>query len=113
MPKSKEPPRDCTIPVLTVTLGAGHKVNLYMLNPGDHFPGFGGSRTGYVCGRTATLIMQEQSPMMTNDVACDIFEPSVWQWIAKHINTDPSGIAWIGEDAPRFGQPEENSNGSP
>jgi hypothetical protein len=102
-PRAKER-RNPMVPVLTVTLGAGHKVNLYMLNPGDHFANFGGSRTGYLCGKTATLIMQECSPMTTHDVACDIFEPSVWQWIAKHINTDPSGIAWIGDDAPQFAE---------
>lgn len=78
-------------PVLTVKFGTEtHKV--YLLNVGDHFPNFGGSRQGLVVGenqpkgkKTASIIYQRISAMGTHDMERNIYDPVFWAWIARLI----------------------------
>jgi hypothetical protein len=78
-------------PVLKITT-QHEKYELYMLNPGEHFSGFGGSRTGLTVGKTASSIVRRISPMGTYDTELDIFDNNVWQTIANWINETDSQV---------------------
>lgn len=60
-------------------------IKLYLLNPGDWFAGFGGSRAGLVVRKTASLIVRREGPMGTYDTECDINNKQVWQSIFNHV----------------------------
>lgn len=64
-------------------------VEIHMLNPGDTFPGFGGSSSGLVVRKTASLVTRTTTSTGTSDVELDIHNPETWQWLARLINTNP------------------------
>lgn len=81
--------------VLTINTVAGD-YEFHMLNVGDHFPGFGGSRQGLVVGesvpprhRTASLIVRRISEMGAEDTEYDIHDARPWRMICRCIN-DPT-----------------------
>lgn len=62
------------------------RVELYLLNPGDHFPEFGGSRHSLVVKKTASLVVRERSPWSTRDTEYDTAEGEglkTWQHYAR------------------------------
>lgn len=82
--------------VLTISIG-NETHEIHMLNVGDVFEGFGGSRHPLEAGRdfhtgtkhrkpTASLVVRRISPMITEDKEHDINDPAVWKWIARLIN---------------------------
>lgn len=68
------------------TIGDARK-QVYMLNPGDHFAGFGGSSSGLSVRKTASLIVRETSQGVTADTEYDINKRDVWNRIfrAAHL----------------------------
>jgi len=91
------------VPVLTVNLGHGNINEVYMLNPHERFPFFGGSRRGLVVGKTASLIIRERSPNTTRDAERDITSEAFWAWIAKLINSSSGKArASINGEEPMF-----------
>ena len=82
--------------VLTVKFG-DETIEPHMLNPGDVFEGFGGSRHPLIAGldfatgekqkrQTASLVMRREGPMGMADKEFDIHDATVWAWIARMIN---------------------------
>lgn len=71
--------------VLTLTCG-GETVEIHMLNPGQLFDKFGGSRSGLVVGKTASLITRRISAMGIVDRELDIYDADIWEWLARLIN---------------------------
>lgn len=78
--------------VLTVEL-PDMTYEVHMLNPKDHMPGFGGSRSGLlVSDKTASLILRQNvKGGGIHDSEHDIHDPRVWEAIAKWIN-DTRGV---------------------
>lgn len=79
--------------VLTVKLPDGGEIEVHMLNPGQSFPGFGGSSRPLIASKTASLITRTKTVGMS-DYEQDIFAPTFWKWIADRIN-DPKGVVAI------------------
>lgn len=75
---------------LTINLGP-ETMTIHMLNPGQHFPNFGGSRSGLVVGKTASMITQHRTPNALHDVEHDIHDPAIWKFIADCINGKHKG----------------------
>lgn len=59
---------------------------VYLLNPGDFFADFGGSRSGLVVRKTASLIVRQSGPMGTHDVEHDVNNQTVWNQIFRVAN---------------------------
>lgn len=63
------------------------RVRVYLLNPGEHFERFGGSKRGYTDRKTATLIVSTLQCGSVRDVAYDLrggtTHPDVWPWIRR------------------------------
>lgn len=78
-------------PVLTLKSSETGKTvcEVYMLNPGQHFPGFGGSRHGLTVQKTASLIVRNTQGGCITDVEHDITDGTVWAWLARLINDRP------------------------
>lgn len=83
--------------VLTIKFPDKSTVAVSMLNPGEFFPDFGGSRSGLVVGKTASLITSRRSPMGTVDRELDIHDPEFWAVIAKLINGEIKGATATAE----------------
>lgn len=91
--------------VLQINSVAG-TYEFHMLNVGDRFPGFGGSRQGLVVGegipksqRTASLIVRRITDMGSEDTEYDIGDARPWQFICRCIN-DPTmeATGGLGDD---------------
>lgn len=81
--------------VLTIESEWG-KYEFHMLNVGDHFERFGGSRQGLVVGenmpknkRTASLIVRRTTEMGQEDTEYDIHAIEPWQFLCRCMN-DPT-----------------------
>lgn len=72
-------------PVLTIKKDGKAVSSVYILKPGAHFPGFGGSRHGLTVGKTPSLITRTRAGGGISDVEYDVHDPSVWAWIARLI----------------------------
>lgn len=55
--------------------------SVYLLNPGQVFSGFGGSRSGLLVRKTASLIVRESGPAGCYDTEYDIADKKVWDRI--------------------------------
>jgi hypothetical protein len=80
--------------VLTITLPGQVETEIHLLNPGENFPGFGGSRHGLTVRKTASLITRTRHTGpdgFTDDIELDIHEPGVWKWLARLINGEVPG----------------------
>jgi hypothetical protein len=92
MPKQK--------PVLTLTSKETGKVvaEVYMLNPGESFEGFGGSRHALPIKKTASLIVRSIQHGIS-DTEYDITDGSTWAWLARLINEGPTlGVTAAGPE---------------
>jgi hypothetical protein len=54
------------------------RVRIYLLNPGDCFQGFGGSSSGLVVRKTASLIVRDVDNWGCEDTEYDINKADVW-----------------------------------
>jgi hypothetical protein len=77
--------------VLTVKHGQDI-TEIHMLNPGEHYPDFGGSRSGLVVGKTASLVLSRRGIMGIHDTELDIYDKNVWAWIARLINDNGGAV---------------------
>lgn len=60
------------------------RYEVYVLNPGDVFAGFGGSRHGLCVKKTASLIIREYSYAGTmTDTEFDVNSAKTWEWIGR------------------------------
>jgi hypothetical protein len=95
--------------VLTVKLD-DLTYEIFMLNIGDVFEGFGGSKHPLTVGRefvtgyrekkpTATMIVRERGPMGLKDTTYDIHDLRIWRWIAALINDTPAEGETVAEVA--------------
>lgn len=66
--------------VLAFEVNSTCKVEVYLVNPGDFFVGFGGSRHSLVPKRTASLIVREIG-VMTVDTEYDVNDVGAWRRI--------------------------------
>lgn len=60
------------------------QIEVYLLNPGNHFDRFGGSRQGLVVRKTASLIVRTHS-MGLRDVEYDLGDEVMWGYIRMWI----------------------------
>lgn len=58
--------------------GGTYRTRVYLLNPGDHFQGFGGSRHALIVKKTASLITRTTGPWGLRDLESDLACPSAW-----------------------------------
>jgi hypothetical protein len=90
--------------VLTLKYGEteSETTEIHMLNVGEVFEGFGGTRHPLVAGRdyttgekhkkpTASIVTRRRGVMGVEDKELDIFSPSFWEWIARLINDNREG----------------------
>jgi hypothetical protein len=68
---------------------------VHMLNPKEHFPGFGGSRHPLVVGKTASMVVRSVSNVsgVLIDTEYDIHDASIWTWIANLINQNDEVVS--------------------
>lgn len=59
----------------------GVTVEVYLLNVGETFEGFGGSSRGLCVRKTASLITRVKRAMGTDDVEWDLASEKAWAWI--------------------------------
>lgn len=92
MPKQK--------PVLTITSTETQKVvaEVYLLNPGEFFEGFGGSRHPLPIRKTASLITRSIQGGCISDTEYDITSGTPWAWIARLINDKTLKITAAGPE---------------
>lgn len=92
MPKQK--------PVLSIKSDESGKVvtEVYLLNPGESFEGFGGSRHALPIRKTASLIIRSMQGGCISDHEHDITDPSSWAWIARLINDHALKITAAGPE---------------
>ncbi len=64
----------------------GETTTIYLLNPGDWFDRFGGSRHALPVKKTASLIVRRQSPMGLEDVEHNINDRKLWDNIFRCAN---------------------------
>lgn len=72
-------------PVLVLKGADGFVKEIYLLNPGEWFPGFGGSSRGLVVRKTASLIVRDKGPWGTRDHELNLADPDEWAFIASRI----------------------------
>lgn len=79
--------------VLTVEL-PDMTYEVHMLNPKEHMEGFGGSKSGLVVGKTASLVLRQRqtSAGSLTDTEYDIHDAKVWEAIGKWINDTTGSI---------------------
>lgn len=66
---------------------SGVTVEVYLLNPGDYFEGFGGSRHGLVVRKTASLIIRTKHQAWGfRDVEYNVNDKEAWKAVAEGIN---------------------------
>lgn len=66
---------------------SGVTIEVYILNPGDWFEGFGGSRHGLVVQVTASLIIRTKHEAWGfKDVEYNVNDKQAWKSIAEGIN---------------------------
>jgi len=82
--------------VLTLRFGEDRH-EIHLLNIGDRFEGFGGSRHPLIAGHnfatgeklkrpTASLVIRRHSAMGQEDKEMDIDDPVFWAWMARMLN---------------------------
>lgn len=78
------------------------RYEFHMLNVGEVFPGFGGSRHGLQAKGTASIVVREVSAMGLRDTEYAIADQSFWRWIATLMDIGKSeGLtAFIPQDGP-------------
>jgi len=59
------------------------KYEIHLLNPGEVFPGFGGSRHGLLVKKTASLIVRRTTSYDLKDTEYDLRDESVWEWLGR------------------------------
>ncbi|CAB4197179.1 hypothetical protein UFOVP1304_53 [uncultured Caudovirales phage] len=67
-------------PVLSFTNGSS-SVDVYLLNVGEVFEGFGGSKSGLCVHKTASLITRHNQPGFCQDREWDLAHEGGWKWI--------------------------------
>lgn len=64
----------------------GHnRYEIHVLNSGDVFENFGGSKHGLVAQKTASLVVRSRGVDL-RDVEYDIYDAGVWAWIGRLID---------------------------
>jgi hypothetical protein len=61
------------------------EIEIHMLNPGQSFEGFGGSRHALVPKKTASIVTRTRQHGVS-DREMDIYDPNFWKWIGRLIN---------------------------
>lgn len=66
--------------------GTNLRTRIYLVPAHSSFPGFGGSRSGLVTGKTPSMIMRQTQTWGTRDVEYDLADPDAWgyiNWLAQ------------------------------
>jgi hypothetical protein len=61
------------------------RAEVYLLNPGDAFQGFGGSRQAHVVRKTASLIVRAVSPWGMKDTEYNLADKRQWETIFQYV----------------------------
>lgn len=72
-------------PVITVKHEDGGTTEVFVLNPGEIFVEFGGSRHNLRVNKTASIILRRQGPWGLTDTEYDVYNAGVWEWINEHM----------------------------
>jgi hypothetical protein len=62
-----------------------HRRRVYLLNPGDSFAGFGGSRSSLPIRKTASLIVRDTDANGQRDFETDITDKAQWEYVRRSI----------------------------
>lgn len=73
------------------------KYEIHILQPGEVFPRFGGSRHGLLVKKTPSLIVRETATHGLKDTEYDVNNEGIWRWIGKLM--DVNRVAVITPDA--------------
>lgn len=65
-------------------------MTVYMVNPGEAFHGFGGSRHALPVKKTASMIVRTLGPMGLNDCEYDINDKSTWLALMNVARATPA-----------------------
>lgn len=60
-----------------------YRYEIYLVNPGQFFEGFGGSRHGLQVKKTASLIIRQRGPHGLRDTEYDIADKDAWESIER------------------------------
>lgn len=77
--------------VLTI-IGPHSRIEVHVLNPRESMPGFGGSRSGLLVGKTASIVTRTIQNGMQTDVERDIHDTFFWKYIVDAINGEFEGV---------------------
>jgi hypothetical protein len=92
----KQSVRTLPRPVLTIKVD-DDTIDVYMLNPGEHFPDFAGSRQDLVVQTTASLITRRRG-LSVDDEEKEINDKQFWAWMARMLNGDGPEQALVDTD---------------
>jgi hypothetical protein len=59
------------------------RVTAYILGPGQMFPGFGGSSSGLLVGKTASLIIRRVGAWGSQDSEYDVNDAGAWEYLRR------------------------------
>ena len=71
--------------VITLKTGTT-EIDIFMLNVGEMLTPFGGSKSGLLVRKTASMVVRTKDQQGTTDVEHDIHDPRVWAFMARVIN---------------------------
>jgi len=90
--------------VLTLTFaeGATEEIEVHVLNVGDRFPGFGGSRHDLIVkGGPSIVVRRYGGPADTlEDKEYGIADPEFWAWMGRLVAEPGTGITATAEEQP-------------
>jgi hypothetical protein len=72
-------------PILTINTPDGRTISVYILNPGECFPHWGGSQQSLLVERTPSLITREEGPGGTIDQEHSVDDKERWRVIRHCI----------------------------
>jgi hypothetical protein len=73
-------------PILVINTPDRRKISVYILNPGECFPRWGGSQQSLLVEKTPSLITREEGPGGTLDKELNVNDPEGWRVIRYCIN---------------------------
>lgn len=79
-----------------MTIRAGEKgdtvIDIHVLNPGEFFKNFGGSRHSLEVKHTASIITSTKTPYDRRDVEYGLDSKEFWEWMTRIIHAKDHNI---------------------
>jgi hypothetical protein len=61
-------------------------LEIFLLNPGETFPNFGGGRAALLVRKTASLIFRRTFATGIHETEFDLTEPKVWEFVQRQLD---------------------------